>query len=478
MVERGPAYKPRLDRESGQLQRNNPEIVKVERTPENFEQNPFEINLKGEALEKALEGRTYSVGQQVELLNAAGIPEPHTLIGIEETNKSIFLIKTGDTSPAASLEILTPTELAIEEAVQPLAEAAAKHWDKAVERLAYAPHSDLSTEEAHVYFAENKGKILRAAALSAFEKSIEQTRDMNDALLEAELKNAISFYIRQKMLEYLDVNPRHREAENLRARSEYFYAIGNERSKDYEPTVSTPITELIRSKIDLLKFSSEPEITVINPRLWAPIHDGEVFDPDLELGELTTIDSNSYKQQQALIKAERLKSGAKSRGANTSLSVPRRETLPTYAATKERSKEAWAHLRNAAQSAEKYLTLEDPSSLKILEVYKTLETAYADACRLDRDLHTARLREHVNEESEVSDAEFSYWEKYLTGLENKPIIATEKRARTIRSEHKRQVPQTSQKIPDFTAHQPVTQPTIKQSWAGKQIDRLLNWFSL
>lgn len=469
MVERGPAYKPRLDRESGQLQRNNPEIVKVKRTSENFEQNPFEINLKGEALEKALEGRTYSVGQQVELLNAAGIPESHTLIGIEETNKSIFLIKTGDTSPAASLEILTPTELAIEEAVQPLAEAAAKHWDKAVERLAYAPHSDLSTAEAHVYFAENKGKILRAAALSAFEKSIEQSRDMNDALLEAELQNAISFYIRQKMLEYLDVNPRHREAENLRARSEYFYAIGNERSEDYEQTVSTPITELIRSKIDLLKFSSEPEITI--PKM-------EVFDPDLELGELTTIDSDSYKQQQALIKAERLKNGAKSRGANTSFPAPRRETLPTYAATKERSKEAWAHLRNAAQSAEKYLTLEDPSSLKILEVYKALETAYADACRLDRDLHTVRLREHVNEESEVSDAEFSYWEKYLKGLENKPIIATEKRARTIRSNHERQALQTSQKIPDFTDHQPVTRPTIKQSWAGKQIDRLLNWFSL
>lgn len=433
MVERGPASKARLDRENGQLQRNNPEVVQVERTPEDFEQNPFEISLKGEALEQALEGKAYAVGQRVELLNALGIPEKHTVIGVEEANQSIFLAKTGDTSPAPSLEILTPTELAVEEAVQPFAIATAEHWDNAIQRLVNAPYSNLSLEDAQAYFAENKGKILRAAALSAFEKSIDQTRELDETLLEAELQNAISFFVRRKLLERLDTNPRHREAENLRATSEYYQAIGNEHAEGDEPTLSTPVTDLIRSKIDLLKFSAEPEITAINPKLWSPLHEGEVFD--------------------------------------TSQS----DVLPSYAVLKVRSKEAWTHLRSVAKSAEKYLTLEDPSSPKILEIYKVLEAAHADACRLDSALHQARLREHPKENVEISDTEYHYWEKYLKSLEEKPIIAAEKRAKAIRQQEKQRAQAVPQKPPKPVAQKQANQPVVKRSWLGKQLDRFFGW---
>lgn len=433
MVERGPASKARLDRENGQLQRNNPEVVQAERTPEDFEQNPFEISLKGEALEQALEGKTYTVSQQVELLDALGVPEKHTVIGVEEATRSIFLAKTGDTSPAPSLEILTPTELAIEEAVQPLALAIAEHWDNAMERLANAPYSEINIEDAQAYFSENKGKTLRAAALSAFEKSINQTRDINDALLESELQNAISFYIRRKLLERLDSNPRHREAENLRATSEYYQAIGNEHAEGDEPTLSTPVTELIRSKIDLLKFGGVPEITVINPKLWTPLDEGEVI--------------NSTQ----------------------------REVLPSYATLKERSREAWAHLRSVAKSAEKYLTLEDPSSPKILEAYRVLEAAHADACRLDKELHTARLRERTNEAPEVNDTEFGYWEKYLKSLEEKPIIAAEKKAKDMRKQQNQPVQVIPKPAPKPTLRQKAEPPSIKRSWIGKQLDRIFGW---
>jgi hypothetical protein len=434
MAERATRRQPEPGTNFSESQRKTPEIVKLEKTDLEYPKNAPRLELAPTPAEYDLEQFTYVPEQKVELMNEVGELEEFTVVSVNPDQADVFLQKTGDKNVAPSLEVMHQTELALEEATRPIAEAAGELWEAMVNKYAKTK-TRTSGDDFKTRMHEYKGRVLRITALEVYENHPELMISKDPEQLNRVLDKTFSQFVIRESRRKIDSDPRHSAEDNLKAVSQYYEAIGHLREPEDENTEAGKLTKLVASKINVYNSDGTPsdDVTHVNIRLWTPSVEGEV----------------PVGKPASRLDAER-------------------NRRPGYDKLRSQAVEAWSDFASEAKRAEQRLTTNDLSSGEMMRLYSDLQLSYLECSRQEANLNTLRLRDGRKDQT-VSDEEYNAWTQLLKDLEAKPPVAEAIKTATARD---------NQEKLKARAQPKQTPPPLfaEPSRLARALDRITSWF--
>lgn len=389
MVERAHARKLGFEQNKRESQQNPEKPVRFESTT----RDNRVIESIPEHLEDQFEEALYVPRQEVHLIGLNGDTETWIVTSYNPEDESVFLRSQHDERTVPSLEFFTRKELALEEAIQPIATAVENAWEHALLRY-FKPKQPQREDGLEERIAQDKGKLLRLTALNLLANHPEIFQNPKPDELANALDRELTYYILQYQRE-AHGDPRHTVAGQLDSAAQYYDV-----------------------------FSETDEVTALaEAALMASRHNAE---PDRDITQALQTASDEIQ----LLSEEDTEEYSDSKKPRVS---PVR--LPTYAEARDKVNNAWSELRVQAKGAKRYLELEDPSSKKLRDAYNTLKQNYDRVKELEVAMNVARIRERSHDDTDVRKIEASDWKALMTALETAQATYTPGTGSTTSLDH-------------------------------------------
>ncbi|MFZ2681530.1 MAG: hypothetical protein WAZ14_00285 [Patescibacteria group bacterium] len=425
MVEQAARNRAEVGRKSPETQPKAREVLKFNGSKPTLEAHP----VTPETPDYGLDQVTYTAGQEVKLMDEAGRTTDYTVVSANPDDGDVFLQKTGDTTVAPSLEIRHRLELALEEAVHPIAAQADQLWPKLLAKYTNLSGFQGNDENFISKVTGGKGKILYLTGLEVLKDhpNFQSTNDQDllERVLDKNLKQYAVEHAKSKVEDRHPVITAEHQISNYALNCKIQADL---RCTDEELKASEKMQELIEVEITTA-LSNDP--------------------PLLEIDENDDWDKTEAKPN-----------------------APEkyRPIDEPYGVTLSRARETWAEMGQQAETYQRLVQTEDLSLDKLQDIYRALSKSLAEAKASSRLLNAKRLELRVDKDgAQISLAELDKWEQIVANLKNQNLGVADKTIKT---------PKLVGPV-GFNISTPTSAPEIKPpSKVAKVLDKISEWFRI